>query len=275
MEFLPHPLFCSQSRHKTRMVSHFLSAQHCHAQLPLCTGEPPGQTPGCAADHILENRHFPGLHCPALPSALPQVPPMPTLMKVSISILLRLARASISTWQMEHTYRWFTAGPPPNLAQGEAGQWRTAAQWKLFPALHPTDRDFYTTPGTGEGGAPAAEGTELPLLSHSFLFWLISCYLFGTGTDTAHPGLDQDTLQILGERMEWPYSPVVEIFPHVLGQNHNQVINVMVFIRRDPCGGKASGRVNQGSHYCCVQQTQIRRQIFHSENSDSRICILC
>lgn len=36
-------------------------------------------------------------------------------MKVSISIRLRLASASISTWQMEHTYRWFTAGPPPNL----------------------------------------------------------------------------------------------------------------------------------------------------------------
>lgn len=107
------------------------------------------------------------------------------------------------------------------------------------------------------------------------LFWLSSCCPFGTGTDTAHPGLDQDTLQILGERMEWPHSPVVEIFPHVLGQNHNQVIDVMVFIRRDPCGGKASERVNQGSHYCCVQQTQIKRLIFLSENSDSRICFLC
>lgn len=39
---------------------------------------------------------------------------------------------------------------------------------KLFPAVHPTDRDFYTTPDTGEGGASAAEGTELPLLSHTF-----------------------------------------------------------------------------------------------------------
>lgn len=107
------------------------------------------------------------------------------------------------------------------------------------------------------------------------LFWLSSCCPFGTGTDTAHPGLDQDTLQILGERMEWSHSPVVEIFPHVLGQNHNQVINVMVFIRRDPCGGKASGRVNQGSHYCCVQQTQIKRLTFLSKNSDSRICFLC
>lgn len=29
-------------------------------------------------------------------------------------------------------------------------------------------RDFYTTPDTGEGGASAAEGTELPLLSHAF-----------------------------------------------------------------------------------------------------------
>lgn len=38
----------------------------------------------------------------------------------------------------------------------------------------------------------------------------------------------------MGQRVKWPYSPVVEIFPHVLGQNHNQVINVMVFIRRDP-----------------------------------------
>lgn len=42
-------------------------------------------------------------------------------MNVSISTLLRLASASISTWQMEHTYRWFTAGPPPNLlGQGES-----------------------------------------------------------------------------------------------------------------------------------------------------------
>lgn len=38
-----------------------------------------------------------------------------TLMKVSISVFLRLARASISTWQMAHIYRWFTAGPPPKL----------------------------------------------------------------------------------------------------------------------------------------------------------------
>lgn len=52
--------------------------------------------------------------------------PMPrTLMKVSISTFRRLASASTSTWQMEHTYRWFTAGPPPNLRGAEEdGGWR-------------------------------------------------------------------------------------------------------------------------------------------------------
>lgn len=58
--------------------------------------------------------------------------------------------------------------------------------------------------------------------------------------------------------MKWPYSPVVEILPHVLGQNHSQVIDVVVFIRRDPCGGKARGRVNQGTRYCWVE-TQIKK----------------
>lgn len=58
--------------------------------------------------------------------------------------------------------------------------------------------------------------------------------------------------------MKWPYSPVVEIFPHVLGQNHHQVINVVVLIGRDPCGGKARGRVNQGAYYCWVK-TQIKK----------------
>lgn len=78
-------------------------------------------------------------------------------MKVSISILLRLASASISTWQMEQTYRWFTAGPPPNLSMGrEGGEWRTAGEWKCFPALNPTEMDSYATPDTGEGGAAAA-----------------------------------------------------------------------------------------------------------------------
>lgn len=67
-------------------------------------------------------------------------------MKVSISILLRLASASISTWQMEHTYRWFTAGPPPNLSTGRAGgDWETAGARKRFPAPQPAELECYTT----------------------------------------------------------------------------------------------------------------------------------
>lgn len=63
----------------------------------------------------------------------------------------------------------------------------------------------------------------------------------------------------LGRRTKRPYSPVVQIFPHVLGQNHNQVIDVVVLVRRDPCGGKEEG-VNQGTHHCWVK-TQIRADL--------------
>lgn len=52
-------------------------------------------------------------------------------MKVSISVFLRLARASISTWQMAHIYRWLTAGPPPKL-KTEAPKFNTknmTRQW--------------------------------------------------------------------------------------------------------------------------------------------------
>lgn len=31
------------------------------------------------------------------------------------------------------------------------------------------------------------------------------------------------------------YLPVVKVLPHILGNNHHQVINVVVFIRRDAC----------------------------------------
>lgn len=31
------------------------------------------------------------------------------------------------------------------------------------------------------------------------------------------------------------YLPVVKVLPHILGHDHNQVIYVVVFIRRDPC----------------------------------------
>lgn len=31
------------------------------------------------------------------------------------------------------------------------------------------------------------------------------------------------------------YLPVVKVLPHILGNNHHQVINVVVFIRRDTC----------------------------------------
>lgn len=53
-----------------------------------------------------------------------------TLMKVSISIFRRLARASISTWQMAHMYRWFTAGPPPKLRIVEQKNRQLWANWK-------------------------------------------------------------------------------------------------------------------------------------------------
>lgn len=155
------------------MVSSFVSAcSHAqHYRVPaavspaVSTGEPQDQSPGHTVDNVLENggKSFPLTVCDRSPfptSALChcfQMPPIRTLMKVSISILLRLASASISTWQMEHTYRWFTAGPPPNLSTGrEGGEWRTAGGRKCFPALNPAEMDFYTTPDTGEGGATAA-----------------------------------------------------------------------------------------------------------------------
>lgn len=166
------------------MVSNFVSAcSHAqHYRVPAVppraasTGEPQGQSPGHAVDRVLENRgkSFPLTVCER--SAFPtsalcccfQMLPIQTLMKVSISILLRLASASISTWQIEHTYRWFTAGPPPNLSTGrEGGQRRTAGDWKCFPALHPTEMDFYTT-DAGEGVVhlqPFSEWRVLPLLN--------------------------------------------------------------------------------------------------------------
>lgn len=119
------------------------------------TGEPQDQSPGHAVDHILENRGrslpLPGCDRSPFPtSALcccSWLIPTQTLMKVSISILLRLASASISTWQMEHTYRWFTAGPPPNLRTGRAGgDWGTAGARKRFPAPQPAELVCYTAP---------------------------------------------------------------------------------------------------------------------------------
>lgn len=162
------------------MVSNFMSACS-HTQLyrlpaapprAVRTGEPQDQSPGHAVDHVLENRgrSLPLTACDRSPFPTSdlcnffQMLPIRTLMKVSISILLRLASASISTWQIEHTYRWFTAGPPPNLSPGrEGGEGRI--EWICFPALDPTGTGFYTTPDTGEGGASAADWRVLLLLN--------------------------------------------------------------------------------------------------------------
>lgn len=32
--------------------------------------------------------------------------------------------------------------------------------------------------------------------------------------------------------------PVVKVLPHILGNDHNQVIDVVVFVGRDPCAKK-------------------------------------
>lgn len=37
-------------------------------------------------------------------------------------------------------------------------------------------------------------------------------------------------------------APVVEVLPHVLRQDHHQVIDVVVLVGRDACRGKQDGR---------------------------------
>ena len=106
------------------------------------TGEPQNQSPSHAVDHIPENvgRTFPLTVCDRSPLPTPalchccQMFPVQTLMKVSISILLRLASASISTWQIEHTYRWFTAGPPPNLRTERGRGMENSRRGEMLPS---------------------------------------------------------------------------------------------------------------------------------------------
>lgn len=242
------------------MVSLILSAQHSHSPAaPLHWASPRPISWLCCRSHSGEQ---PGLHFLALPFLLPDSSPANLDEGVdfdppALGQGLNLHLADGAHVEMVHSRATPKPGHREREGNGELQQSGNSSQ----PCI----------PHTGIFILPQTLGREVHLQLRAqsclysttlLLFWLSSCCPFGTGTDTAHPGLDQDTLQILGERMEWPYSPVVEIFPHVLGQNHNQVINVMVFIRRDPCGGKASGRVNQGSHYCCVQQTQLKKADF-------------
>lgn len=122
------PVPAQESRQETRLVSDLVCVQprtcyHVPAAPPcaVSTGEPLINLLAMLQIMFWENRgkSFPLTDCDRSPSPTSccccEMLPVRTLMKVSISILLRLASASISTWQMEHTYRWFTAGPPPNL----------------------------------------------------------------------------------------------------------------------------------------------------------------
>ena len=50
--------------------------------------------------------------------------------------------------------------------------------------------------------------------------------------------------------------PVVEVLPHVLRQDHHQVVDVVVFVGRDPCGGKHVGELDLPALPCPTPGTK-------------------
>ena len=50
--------------------------------------------------------------------------------------------------------------------------------------------------------------------------------------------------------------PVVEVLPHVLWQDHHQVVDVVIFVGRDPCGGKHMGELDLPALPCPTPGTK-------------------